>query len=77
MTRSGSLDLEPEKQGFGKSIKPKDKDQWTKTMNGMVEKPLSIRSMGENGRKIVESEFTVEKLNQNILDFIEETYSKQ
>ena len=43
----------------------------------MVEKPLSIRSMGENGRKIVESEFTVEKLNQNILDFIEETYTKQ
>lgn len=77
MTRSGSLDLEPEKQGFGKFIQPKDKDEWTQAMNGMVAKPLSITSMGENGRKIVESEFTVEKLNQNILDFIEETYSKQ
>jgi len=77
ITSSGCLHINPEKNGFGMQIKPRDGQGWTHAMNHLQQNREKALEMGNRGRAIVERDFTIECFNQNILRFIETTLSKK
>ena len=70
MTRSGCLHINPEKDGFGMQIKPRDAQGWAHTMNHLLKEHARASEMGNIGRKIVERDFTIERFNKDVVDFI-------
>jgi glycosyltransferase involved in cell wall biosynthesis len=76
MTESGCLHINPEIDGFGIQIKPRDAQDWIQKMNHLHKDHETVIGMGNRGRKIVERDFTIERFNQDVLDFIE-TISKK
>jgi len=70
MTKSGCLDLDPEAEGCGLWIRPKDIEDWTVKMNLLIEKPNLAAKMGEKGRKIAERNFSPERFDTNVVDFL-------
>ena len=70
VTNSGCLDLDPERQGFGITIKPDDPKDWVRAMNSIVNNFESSTSMGQKGREIVEKSFTIDRFNKEVIDFI-------
>ena len=73
MTRSGSLHIDPESGGFGKLIEPKNYKEWASAMNYLIENKEVAQTLGENGRKIAETEFKTERFNRDIVAYIQET----
>ena len=73
MTRSGSLHIDPESGGFGKLIEPKNYKGWASAMNYLIENKEVAQTLGENGRKIAETEFETERFNRDIVAYIQET----
>lgn len=73
MTRSGSLHIDPESGGFGKLIEPKNYKGWVSAMNYLIENKEVAQTLGENGRKIAETEFETERFNRDIVAYIQET----
>ena len=76
MTQSGCLHINPETDGFGIQIKPKDTLGWTSAMNHLQEDHEKALSMGNRGREIVERDFTIKRFNQDVLEFIETISNK-
>ena len=76
MTRSGCLHTNPEADGFGMQIKPRNAQGWTKAMNVLLKKNEKALEMGNRGREIVERDFTIDRFNQNIIKFIEKIVTK-
>ena len=73
MTRSGCLHIDPESGGFGKLIEPKDRKGWASAMNELVDNRERTQTLGENGRKIAETEFETERFNRDIVCYIQES----
>ena len=73
MTRSGSLHIDPESGGFGKLIEPKNYKGWASVMNYLIENKEVAQTLGENGRKIAETEFETERFNRDIVCYIQES----
>lgn len=73
MTRSGCLHIDPESGGFGKLIEPKDSKGWASVMNELIENKEVAQILGENGRKIAERDFTIERFNRDIVSYIQGT----
>jgi len=71
MTQSGCLHINPEADGFGIQIKPRDVQGWTQAMNHLHEDHEKALELGKKGRKIVEQDFTIERFNNDVLRFIE------
>ncbi len=71
MTKSGCLHLNPEAEGFGMQIKPRDTKGWTYAMNHLIKNYDKALKMGNRGRNIVEKDFTINRFNKNLLDFFE------
>jgi glycosyltransferase involved in cell wall biosynthesis len=71
MTRSGCLQINPETDGFGIQIKPRDAEGWTQAMNYLREDHEKALEMGNRGCEIVDQDFTIERFNQDVLEFIE------
>jgi glycosyltransferase involved in cell wall biosynthesis len=71
MTRSGCLHICPESGGFGKLIEPKDSKGWASAMNELIENKEVAQTFGENGRKIAERDFTIERFNRDIVSYIQ------
>ena len=76
MTKSGCLHINPEAGGFGIQIKPRDAQGWTLAMNHLHEDHEKALEMGNRGREIVERDFTIERFNQNVLQFIRTILNK-
>ena len=76
MTRSGCLHINPQSDGFGIQIKPRDVRGWTQAMNRLHKDHEKALYMGNRGRKIVERDFTIERFNKDVLDFIETILNK-
>ena len=76
MTQSGCLHINPETHGFGIQIKPRDAQGWTHAMNHLQEDHEKVLEMGKRGRKIVERDFTIERFNQEVIEFIETILKK-
>ena len=76
MTQSGCLHINPETHGFGTLIKPRDAQGWTQAMNQLQEVHEKALEMGNRGRKIVEQDFTIERFNQDVLEFIKTILNK-
>ena len=70
MTRSGSLHINPETDGFGLQIKPRNSQDWAHAMNEFLKNKDKALEMGNRGRAIVEQDYTIERFNQDILYFI-------
>ena len=70
MTQSGCLHINPQSDGFGMQIKPRDNQSWTRAMNHLLKDHENAIEMGNQGREIVERDFTIERFNQDVLDFI-------
>ena len=76
MTQSGCLHIKPETDGFGIRIKSRDTQGWIKAMNLLNKDIEKALKMGNRGREIVEREFTIERFNQDIIDFIKTILNK-
>jgi hypothetical protein len=77
MTRSGCLHVDPESGGFGKLIEPQDSKGWTHAMNDLLVNENVARKLGETGSQLVERDFTNERLNRDVLEFIKELFENQ
>lgn len=76
MTRSGSLHINPETDGFGLQIKPRNSQDWANAMNEFLKNNDKALEMGNRGRAIVERDFTIERFNQDVLRFIQTILKK-
>ena len=76
MTRSGCLHINPQSDGFGIQIEPRDVHGWTQAMNHLHEDHEKATYMGNRGREIVEQDFTIERFNRDVLGFIEKILNK-
>jgi glycosyltransferase involved in cell wall biosynthesis len=76
MTQSGCLHINPQKDGFGIQIKPKDISSWAKNINYLVDNPEKTLEFGNLGRKIVERDFAIERFNKDVLEFIDAILNK-
>ena len=76
MTKSGCLHINPEADGFGIQLKPRDAQGWADEMNHLQEDHEKALEMGNRGREIVERDFTIERFNQDVLGFIETILNK-
>ena len=71
MTKSGCLHINPESNGFGMQIKPKDTLSWVDAMNYIIKNHEKAINMGNRGREIVERDFTLKRFNQDVVEFID------
>ena len=71
MTRSGCLHIEPEKGNFGYSINPRDPKDWSEKMNLILSDQELAITLGKNGRKIAEENFSSKSFNKNVISFLE------
>jgi glycosyltransferase involved in cell wall biosynthesis len=62
--------------GFGIQIKPRDAQGWTEAMNQLQKDHEKAMKMGQRGRLIVERDFTIDRFNQDVLDFIQTNLNK-
>lgn len=76
MTRSGCLHINPEKDGFGMQIKPRDAHGWAHCMNHLLQEHKQVSEMGNIARKIVERDFTIERFNKEVIEFIKTVLNK-
>ena len=76
MTQSGCLHINPESDGFGIQIKPRDAQGWSQAMNHLRRDHEQARKMGIRGREIVERDFTIERFNKDVVEFMETTIAK-
>jgi glycosyltransferase involved in cell wall biosynthesis len=76
MTQSGCLHINPETDGFGIQIKARDAKGWVHAMNHLNEDHEKAIEMGNRGREIVEQDFTIERFNHDVLQFIETILNK-
>ena len=70
MTKSGCLGLDPESEGCGLWIRPKDIEDWRAKMNLLMEKPDRAAEMGEKGREIAERNFSPNRFDMDVVDFL-------
>lgn len=76
MTKSGCLHINPENGGFGIQIKPGDTQGWAQAMNHLHKNHETALEMGNQGRGIVERDFTLERFNKDVVGFIETIVNK-
>jgi glycosyltransferase involved in cell wall biosynthesis len=76
MTQSGCLHINPETNGFGIQIKPRDAEGWAHAMNHLHHDHEKALGMGNRGRKIVEQDFTIERFNNDVLRFVDTILEK-
>jgi glycosyltransferase involved in cell wall biosynthesis len=72
MTRSGCLHFDPASRNFGMLVEPGDSQGWSDAMNRILKDSNFASECGENGRKIAEEEFSIERFNRDVLSFIKE-----
>ena len=72
MTRSGCLHIAPSSRNFGMLIEPKDSQGWSTALNRILNDDNFASECGENGRKIAEEEFSIERFNRDVVSFINE-----
>ena len=72
MTRSGCLHIEPSSRNFGILVEPRDSQGWSDAMNRILNDSNYARTCGENGKKIAEEEFSIERFNRDVVSFINE-----
>lgn len=70
MTRSGCLHIDPEKDSFGLSVNPKDKNGWIHSLNSLLNNPELTHSLGSKGLEMVNQNFTIEAFDNKIIDFL-------
>jgi glycosyltransferase involved in cell wall biosynthesis len=70
MTKSGCLGLDPEIEGCGLWVRPKDIEDWRAKMNLLMEKPNRAAEMGAKGRKIAERNFSPNRFDADVVDFL-------
>jgi glycosyltransferase involved in cell wall biosynthesis len=73
MSRSGCLHIDPDSRKFGLLVSPRDYCGWSNAMNHIMDNPKLCKSYGDNGRRIVEKEFTIERFNRDVISFINDT----
>ena len=76
MTQSGCLHIDPETRNFGMIVKPGDPQGWSDAMNRILNDSNYARGIGENGRRIAEEEFSIERFNRDVVSFINEVIKK-
>jgi glycosyltransferase involved in cell wall biosynthesis len=74
MTHSGCLHINPETDGFGIQIKPRDAQDWAHAMNHLYADRKKTLEMGNRGRAIVEQDYTIERFNKDVIEFIKECF---
>ena len=72
MTRSGCLHIDPALRNFGILVEPEGSQGWSDAMNRILNDSNFASECGENGRKIAEEEFSIERFNRDVLSFINE-----
>jgi glycosyltransferase involved in cell wall biosynthesis len=70
MTKSGCLDLDPEIDGCGLFVRPKDIEDWRAKMNLLIEKPDRAAKLGKMGRQIAEKKFSPKRFNLDLVEFL-------
>ena len=72
MTRSGCLHIDPVTRNFGMLVEPQDSKGWSDAIIRILNDSDFASACGENARKIVEDEFSIERFNRDVLSFINE-----
>ena len=72
MTRSGCLHIDPVSRNFGLQVEPRDSHGWSNAMNRILNEPNFAYECGNNGRKIAEKDFSIERFNRDVVSFINE-----
>ena len=72
MTRSGCLHIDPASKNFGILVEAKDSLGWSDAMNRILHDENFASECGENGRKIAEEEFSIERFTRDVVSFINE-----
>ena len=67
MTDSGCLHINPKNGGFGELIQPQDDNQWSVSMNRILNNSVQSKILGQRGREIAERNFTLKIFNNNFL----------
>jgi glycosyltransferase involved in cell wall biosynthesis len=70
MTKSGCLGLDPQAEGCGLWIRPKDSNDWAIKMNMLLEKPNLAVELGRKGRIIAEQKFSPKFFNKAVVNFL-------
>jgi hypothetical protein len=70
MTKSGCLDFDPEIEGCGLWVRPRDIEDWRAKMNLLTGKPDHAAEMGKKGREIVERNFCPNRFGVDVVDFL-------
>ena len=70
MTKSGCLDINPKKNGFGLLINPYDYNGWSTAMNKLANNPHICSEMGMRGQNLVKEKYNGTLFNQRITDFV-------
>ena len=72
MTRSGCLHINPKIGKYGILTETNNSESWKNAMNFIINHPNEAMTMGENGRKMIEENFTIKKFNKELVKFIED-----
>jgi glycosyltransferase involved in cell wall biosynthesis len=66
MTKSGVIDLNIEKEGFGIYVDPEDAAGWERTCNWMLSHAGHARAMGECAKQLAESWYNTRRLGEQL-----------
>ncbi|MBG29605.1 MAG: hypothetical protein CMI31_06340 [Opitutae bacterium] len=77
MTKSGCLDLDIEKLGFGYWVKAQSADSWIKSLEKLESSPTRIDEMGSAALSLVRSTYNLSTFNKEVTTFILQVFQKQ
>jgi glycosyltransferase involved in cell wall biosynthesis len=70
MTKSGCLDFDPEIEGCGLWVRPRDIEDWIAKINLLINKTGHAAEMGRKGREIAERDFCLNRFGSSVVDFL-------
>ena len=76
MTSSGCLHLKPADQNFGYSIAPGNSNGWTESMSNLLLNKTLAKTLGRNGRNIVQNEFSIQTFDKELVSFLKDILFK-
>ena len=72
MTKSGCLAVDPEREGYGFWVRPKDPTDWSNKMNLLANDRELSKKLGSKGRALAEKHFSPKDFNEKLVQFLKE-----
>jgi glycosyltransferase involved in cell wall biosynthesis len=72
MTRTGSLDIDIEKEGVGIHVEPGDTAGWVRAMQKLVDEPALALEMGRRARRLAENYYNLDRFGRDLVSYFQE-----